>query len=182
MSKTGAKIAIPPPYVPATEIIVSGKKKEVAEAVSEIKELVDSMKTYSSTQIEVDRDKHRYVIGPRNSGLIDIFEQTGVVVEPPSSPDSNKFTIRGNVENIGKALSRVFRKASSVELVEVNAPQRLHRLLIGKGGTALREITRDYSDVRTIFPLFKFFTNRRTLLCIFFSAGFRQFSQFRESN
>ncbi|KAM7542660.1 hypothetical protein Aperf_G00000013839 [Anoplocephala perfoliata] len=147
--KTGAKIAIPPSALPATEIVVSGKKKEVDEAVSQINEVVDSMKkTYSCIQIDVSRDKHRYVIGSRN----EIFEQTGVLVEPPDSPDSDKLTVRGIAENIGKALSLVFRKASSIESVEVSAPHRLHRLLIGKGGTAVREITKDYSDVSVIFP------------------------------
>ena len=57
--------------------------------------------------------QHRYVIGSRGSGIQDILRQTNVSVEmPPLESESETITLRGDQEQLGKALTLVYDKVS----------------------------------------------------------------------
>ncbi|KAM3184380.1 hypothetical protein ACTXT7_008456 [Hymenolepis weldensis] len=153
-SESGAKIYVPPPSKASDEITVSGKKEEVAKAVKQINDLIESLKKCYVNQllpVDVDPSKWGYIIGPRNSGITEIFEQTGMFIEPPSG-NGNQFRFRGDSNNIGLTLVAIYKKANSNDIESVTAPQHLHRLLIGKNGAALNEIRRGYPGVRISFP------------------------------
>ena len=141
MNNTKARIKVPPLSSPSSAIVVSGQKNEVAMAVSAINGIYEDRKRRcSSMAAQVQRDKHRLVIGYRKSGLDEIFEKTGVIVEPPGDPDSEEFTLRGYPEDLGRALTMVYQRASKSVTEEVTAPQWLHSMLIGKKGTALTSL------------------------------------------
>ncbi|CDS37530.1 high density lipoprotein receptor hdl [Echinococcus multilocularis] len=153
MEKTGAKISIPLPKKPGCGIKVSGKKSEVVKAVSEINNIYKACEERCTTiPCLVQRDKHRLVIGHRKSGLQEIFDKTGVVVEPSEDPESEEFILRGYPEDLGLATTLIFKRASSSTTEGIVAPQRLHKLLIGKKGNALASILDGYAAVRVEFP------------------------------
>lgn len=119
----------------------------MAKAVAEINQIYEARAHRCITiPVNIQRDKHRLVIGNRGNGLHSILEQTSVVVEPPTD-DGDEFTLRGFPEDIGKATTMVFQMASSSATVEVTAPQRFHKNLIGKKGTALNSILEGYDSV-----------------------------------
>ncbi|KAL5107661.1 Vigilin [Taenia crassiceps] len=153
MEKTGAKVSIPLLKRPNCEIRVFGKKKEVAKAVFEINKIYKAHEERCTTiTCSVPRDKHRLVIGFRKSGLKEIFDKTGVVVESPEGPDSEEFILRGFPEDLGLATTLIYKRASSSTTECIVAPQRLHKLLIGKKGSALASILEGYTAVRVDFP------------------------------
>ncbi|VDK23124.1 unnamed protein product [Taenia asiatica] len=153
MEKTGARISIPLSKKPNCDIKVTGKKNEVAKAVSEINKIYKAHEERCTTiTCSVQRDKHRLVIGFRKSGLEEIFDKTGVVVEPPEGPENEEFILRGFPEDLGLATTLIYKRASSSTTECIVAPQRLHKLLIGKKGTALASIREGYAAVRIDFP------------------------------
>lgn len=61
--------------------------------------------------VEVKKSQHRYVIGPKGSGLTEILSATGVSVEiPPSDNVSETITLRGDPDKLGPALTMVYAK------------------------------------------------------------------------
>lgn len=64
--------------------------------------------------IEVKKSQHKYIIGPRGSGLSEILEETDVSVEvPPLDIPSSTITLRGESEKLGIALTAVYAKVRS---------------------------------------------------------------------
>nr|CDS29395.1 high density lipoprotein receptor (hdl) [Hymenolepis microstoma] len=153
-TETGAKINIPPYTKKSNEITVVGKKEEVAKAVKQINDLIESLKKCYVNQlipVDVDPSKWDYIIGPRNNGITEIFEQTGMFIDPPTV-NSNQFRFRGDSNNIGVTLVAIYKKANSTDIETVTAPRHLHRLLIGKNGAALSETRKGYPGVSINFP------------------------------
>ncbi|CAM1304348.1 HDLBP (predicted), partial [Pycnogonum litorale] len=152
-NNTGARIRIPPPTDPKEEIIVSGEKEGVAIAKNEIMKIYEEKRVKcASVAIEVKKTQHKYVIGQRGNTLHEILAQTGVSVEiPPLDSPSETITLHGEQDNLGAALTLVYTKANSVACDEVEAPHWLHKFIIGKGGSTIREITQDLSKVHVEF-------------------------------
>ncbi|OQV12134.1 Vigilin [Hypsibius exemplaris] len=151
--KTGVRINIPPPHVQKDEISISGEREAVAYVKNELLRLCSDIAQKSKEiQVEVPREQHRYIQGPRGVNLHSILETTGVWVElPPSNSDSNSVTLRGNPAKFGEALNIVFAKANSVVRLEVKAPTWVHKHMIGRGGEKVRDMAASYPEVRITY-------------------------------
>ena len=145
---TGARINIPPPSVNKDEITVAGDKESVQKAVKLIMDIYKRREKLSKTvAIEVKKNQHRYVIGPKGSGIQDILRATGVSVEVPSSDSDNETIIlRGDGDKLGNALTMVYEKANSCITAELHAPKWLHRFIIGRKGENIKKITQDLDN------------------------------------
>ena len=66
---------------------------------------------------------------------------------PPLDSDLETITLRGEPDKLGRALTQVYEKASSVVSAEVDAPRWLHRFIIGRKGQNIRKITQDLAKV-----------------------------------
>ena len=66
---------------------------------------------------------------------------------PPLDSDLETITLRGEPDKLGRALTQVYEKASSVISAEVDAPRWLHRFIIGRKGQNIRKITQDLPKV-----------------------------------
>ncbi|XP_012889101.1 PREDICTED: vigilin [Dipodomys ordii] len=143
MQETGTRINIPPPSVNRTEIVFTGEKEQLAQAVARIKKIYEEKKKKTTTiAVEVKKSQHKYVIGPKGNSLQEILERTGVSVEiPPSDSVSETVILRGEPEKLGQALTEVYAKANSFTVSSVSAPSWLHRFIIGKKGQNLAKIT-----------------------------------------
>lgn len=70
--------------------------------------------------IEVKKSQHKYVIGPKGSGLSEILEETGVSVEIPQLDiPSSTITLRGDADKLGLALTAVYAKVSSPPMIQL---------------------------------------------------------------
>ncbi|XP_055584305.1 vigilin-like [Falco cherrug] len=143
MQDTGTRINIPPPSVNKTEIVFTGEKEQLAQAVARVKKIYEEKKKKTTTlAVEVKKSQHKYVIGPKGNSLQEILEKTGVSVEiPPTDSSSETLILRGEPEKLGQALTEVYAKANSFTVSLVSAPSWLHRFIIGKKGQNLAKIT-----------------------------------------
>ncbi|CAH8566769.1 unnamed protein product [Schistosoma turkestanicum] len=151
-SRTDTKINIPPPNVSVDEITVSGKREGVAQAVKEIQAIYNErLETTKTITVKVARSQHRIIFGQRGSGIADILAQTGVSVELPLDDGNEEIVLRGKPEDLGRALTMVYERAQSTMTEEIEAPNRFHRLLIGRGGSKLTELLEGYKRVQVNF-------------------------------
>ncbi|XP_060007596.1 vigilin isoform X2 [Lagenorhynchus albirostris] len=153
MQETGTRINIPPPSVNRTEIVFTGEKEQLAQAVARVKKVYEEKKKRTTTiAVEVRKSQHKYVIGPKGNSLQEILERTGVSVEiPPSDSTSETVILRGEPEKLGQALTEVYAKANSFTVSSVSAPSWLHRFIIGKKGQNLAKITQQMPKVHIEF-------------------------------
>ncbi|XP_066565203.1 high density lipoprotein binding protein a isoform X1 [Amia ocellicauda] len=153
MKETGARINVPPPSVQKTEIVITGEKEQVAQAVTMIKKIYEEKKKNATTiAVEVKKSQHKYVIGPKGNTLQEILEKTGVSVEiPPSDSSSETVILRGEPDRLGQALTEVYAKANSYTVSSVSAPSWLHRFIIGKKGQNLAKVTQQMPKVHIEF-------------------------------
>ncbi|NP_001006854.1 vigilin [Xenopus tropicalis] len=153
MQETATRINIPPPSVNKTEIVCTGEKEQLAQAVARIKQIYEEKKKKTtSIAVEVRKSQHKYVIGPKGNNLQEILERTGVSVEiPPSDSSSETVILRGEPEKLGQALTEVYAKANSFTVASVSAPSWLHRFIIGKKGQNLAKITQQIPKVHIEF-------------------------------
>uniref|UniRef100_A0A8C2QRS1 Vigilin n=1 Tax=Capra hircus TaxID=9925 RepID=A0A8C2QRS1_CAPHI len=153
MQETGTRINIPPPSVSRTEIVFTGEKEQLAQAVARVKKIYEEKKKKTTTiAVEVKKSQHKYVIGPKGNSLQEILERTGVSVEiPPSDSASETVILRGEPEKLGQALTEVYAKANSFTVSAVSAPSWLHRFIIGKKGQNLAKITQQMPKVHIEF-------------------------------
>ena len=55
----------------------------------------------ATVSVEVRKSQHKYVIGPKGSGIAEILQDSGVSVEmPPTDTDKETITLRVNCETI----------------------------------------------------------------------------------
>ncbi|CAM4721563.1 unnamed protein product [Lepidochelys kempii] len=153
MQETGTRINIPPPSINKTEIVFTGEKEQLAQAVARIKKIYEEKKKKTTTiAVEVKKSQHKYVIGPKGNSLQEILEKTGVSVEiPPTDSSSETVILRGEPEKLGQALTEVYAKANSFTVSSVSAPSWLHRFIIGKKGQNLAKITQQMPKVHIEF-------------------------------
>uniref|UniRef100_A0A8C0U030 Vigilin n=1 Tax=Cyanistes caeruleus TaxID=156563 RepID=A0A8C0U030_CYACU len=153
MQETGTRINIPPPSVNKTEIVFTGEKEQLAQAVARVKKIYEEKKKKTTTiAVEVKKSQHKYVIGPKGNSLQEILEKTGVSVEiPPTDSSSETVILRGEPEKLGQALTEVYAKANSFTVSSVSAPSWLHRFIIGKKGQNLAKITQQMPKVHIEF-------------------------------
>ncbi|CAL1537044.1 unnamed protein product [Lymnaea stagnalis] len=148
--ETGAKISVPPHK---DEIVVSGEKDGVLKCKQVMMAIYEEKKRKCQTvSVEVKKSQHKYVVGPRYAHIQEILANTGVSVEVPdlNSP-SETITLRGEQEKLGQALTEVYSKANSVVFSDVIAPAWLHRFIIGKKGSNIKEITENFQSVHIEF-------------------------------
>lgn len=153
MQETGTRINIPPPSVNKTEIVFTGEKEQLAQAVARIRKIYEEKKKKTTTiAVEVKKSQHKYVIGPKGNSLQEILDKTGVSVEiPPTDSSSETVILRGEPEKLGQALTEVYAKANSFTVSSVSAPSWLHRFIIGKKGQNLAKITQQTPKVHIEF-------------------------------
>ncbi|XP_066997687.1 vigilin [Anabrus simplex] len=153
MNETGVRINIPPLSVQKDEITIAGEKEGVMVAKERILAIYKEMeKKCTSVAVEVPKQQHKYVIGPRGSTIAEILQMTDVSVEmPPSDSSTGTITLRGPHDKLGLALNMVYDKANSICTDTVKAPNWIHKYIIGRKGANIRTITQDLTKVHVEF-------------------------------
>ena len=148
MAETGAKINIPPQTVNKNEISISGETSSVQEAKERILRIVEEKRRKTKTvQVEVRKQQHRYVIGPKGQTIQEILRQTGVSIEMPSlESTSETITLRGDQEKLGPALTLVYEKAHSEIDEEIPAPAWIQKYIIGPKGSHFQEVSANFGS------------------------------------
>lgn len=150
---TGANIHFPPPSKDIDEVVVSGEKVGVQQAVAELEAIYDVKRATCGELIaQVQKSKHKYIIGPRGSHLDEIMEEFCVVVEMPNADtDSETITLRGPQDQLVHALTRMYELAGSMTADTINVPGWLHKHIIGRKGSNLAKLTENMKKVQINF-------------------------------
>ncbi|CAG2054986.1 unnamed protein product, partial [Timema podura] len=153
IAETGVRINVPPLSVQKDEITIAGEKEGVMLAKERILAVHQDMeKKCTTVSVEVPKSQHKYVIGPRGNTIAEILQSTGVSVEMPSNDNSTgTITLRGPHDKLGLALNMVYEKANSVRTAIVDAPNWIHKYIIGRKGANIRVITQDLTKVHVEF-------------------------------
>jgi len=143
-------INIPPREKETNEISITGEKEKVMKIKQEISEYVNR-KQAKVTEVSVDIpcEQHRYIIGPKGSGITEIFQRHDVVVDVPKQEDkSQTITLRGEPQHLGPALNEVYLKANSYSSNVLKAPVWCRPMLIGKSGANIKDFSQKFPTVK----------------------------------
>lgn len=153
MKETGVKIHVPPPSVNRDEITIAGDKEGVQLAIEKIKQTYAKMEKESATVfVEIPKQKHKYLMAQKGNGIQDILSETNVSVEmPQQDSDKETVTLRGLYKDLGTGLTKLYEKANSMTAETIECPGWMHRFLIGKNGSNLRELIEDNEKVHVEF-------------------------------
>ncbi|VVC39754.1 K Homology domain,K Homology domain, type 1 [Cinara cedri] len=153
MKETGVKIHVPPPSVNRDEITIAGDKEGVQLAIDSIKQIYTKMEKESATVfVEIPKQKHKYLMAQKGNGIQDILAETYVSVEmPQQDSDKETVTLRGLYKDLGTGLTKLYEKANSMAAETIECPGWMHRFLIGKNGSNLRELIEDNEKVHVEF-------------------------------
>ncbi|KAJ3320393.1 hypothetical protein HDV06_005316 [Boothiomyces sp. JEL0866] len=121
----GIKIHIPPYDAESTdkkadEILLVGERAEVLKCEAKLLSLYQDFKQTTKTlNIAIPKKQHRFIIGPKGSGLQEIMQKSGCVVEVPSINNPvEDVLVRGPQSSLSTALALVLERANSVSFGE----------------------------------------------------------------
>uniref|UniRef100_A0A670J9D1 Vigilin n=1 Tax=Podarcis muralis TaxID=64176 RepID=A0A670J9D1_PODMU len=144
MQETGARINIPPPSVNKDEIIITGEKEPVAQALLRIRKIYeDKAKSVMVAEVTAPAWLHRFIIGKKGQNIGRITQQLPKVHIEFTDGDE-KITLEGPTEEVELAqmqIQEIIRDLlGRMDYTEVLIDQRFHRHLIGKNGGNINRI------------------------------------------
>ncbi|KPM05623.1 Vigilin-like protein [Sarcoptes scabiei] len=151
--ETGAKVNIPPPSVPKDEIIIKGDRKGCELAYERVKAIYEEKNRRCETiTAKIKKSQHKFIFGPKGNTLNEIMQLTGVSVEIPAS-DSNidQIVLRGEPDQLPKALSLLYEKTYSEREEEIEMPGWIHRHILGPKGVKFQELSLEFPKVNVSF-------------------------------
>ncbi|KAI8905129.1 hypothetical protein EDD86DRAFT_249336 [Gorgonomyces haynaldii] len=98
--------------------------------------------------LTVPKRQHAFVVGPKSSGLSDVFQKTGCLVLVPLQTDqSDTITVVGPEKKVTLAMQLVLERANAVQVHEIDIqdfteadPQLFVRYLLFKESTSFKEL------------------------------------------
>uniref|UniRef100_A0A2K5Q6D2 Vigilin n=1 Tax=Cebus imitator TaxID=2715852 RepID=A0A2K5Q6D2_CEBIM len=148
MQETGTRINIPPPSVNRTEIVFTGEKEQLAQAVARIKKIYEEKaNSFTVSSVAAPSWLHRFIIGKKGQNLAKITQQMPKVhIEFTEGED--KITLEGPTEDVNVAQEQIESMVKDLinrmDYVEINIDHKFHRHLIGKSGANINRIKDQY--------------------------------------
>ncbi|XP_022367336.1 vigilin isoform X2 [Enhydra lutris kenyoni] len=148
MQETGTRINIPPPSVNRTEIVFTGEKEQLAQAVARIKKIYEEKaNSFTVSSVSAPSWLHRFIIGKKGQNLAKITQQMPKVhIEFTEGED--KITLEGPTEDVNVAQEQIEAMVKDLinrmDYVEINVDHKFHRHLIGKSGANINRIKDQY--------------------------------------
>uniref|UniRef100_A0A8C3TWU2 Vigilin n=1 Tax=Catharus ustulatus TaxID=91951 RepID=A0A8C3TWU2_CATUS len=169
MQETGTRINIPPPSVNKTEIVFTGEKEQLAQAVARVKKIyeekvwmvprashlpptcsqleeifsVSQANSFTVSSVSAPSWLHRFIIGKKGQNLAKITQQMPKVhIEFTEGED--KITLEGPTEDVNVAQEQIEVMVKDLinrmDYAEINVDHKFHRHLIGKNGANINRI------------------------------------------
>uniref|UniRef100_A0A670Z7U5 Vigilin n=1 Tax=Pseudonaja textilis TaxID=8673 RepID=A0A670Z7U5_PSETE len=144
MQETGARINIPPPSVSKDEIIITGEKEPVSQALLRIRKIYEEKaKSVMVAEVMAPAWLHRFIIGKKGQNIGRITQQLPKVHIEFTDGDE-KITLEGPTEEVELAQNQIQEIIRDLlrrmDYTEVLIDQRFHRHLIGKNGANINRI------------------------------------------
>lgn len=139
----------------SSKVTVKGSKDDVLNAIERIKEHVDTIERSTTEKIEVPGNAIPSILGPRGANIQQLTADHRVNVKIPERGNRKEgettvtVTVSGLPENVSAALAAIRELLPVSE--EIPLPAAMHRFVIGKKGTGIREL-QDEFNVRLDIP------------------------------
>ena len=103
-------------------ILVSGEREAAQQVQAEIqRRALELQRTLTTSQLDVEREKHRFILGESASSLHDFLQETNCsIILPPSSGESETLTVVGPPEHVDAAVNKVMDLALSMAMTSVD--------------------------------------------------------------
>uniref|UniRef100_A0A4W3IEM7 Vigilin n=1 Tax=Callorhinchus milii TaxID=7868 RepID=A0A4W3IEM7_CALMI len=148
MQETGTRINIPPPSVNKNEIVITGEKEQVAQAVTRIKRIYEEKaNSFTVATLTAPAWLHRFIIGKKGQTLSRITQQTPKVhIEFTDGED--RISMEGPTKEVKQVQEQiqliVEDLVNRMDYTEITIDPKFHRHLIGKSGTNINRIKELY--------------------------------------
>jgi len=155
--ETECRVDIPSEMNDVNVLTVTGTKENTLKAKELIDNIVKSLEKVVETTIEIPHETHNSLVGPRGNIVRAVSQECGGVLIrfPAANSNSDTVLLRGLAEDVDKARLLLQdlttdTKTSNMS-AEIRANPDLHRFLIGKNGTHVRDLF-ERTGARVIFP------------------------------
>jgi predicted RNA-binding protein Jag len=157
--KTCTKITVPKAETQSEYVIIHGPKDGIEHAIHEIQSIIDEQMKTSIERLEIPKLYHPWIRGFNNELSNDLAQKYGGNVKiniPPPTLDKDEIVVSGDrdkVELVSAELRRIQQQKSRLNITKlaIQITKSQHKLIIGKNGSNLQEIFRDY-DVYVQVP------------------------------
>ena len=103
-------------------IQISGDREAAQEVQAAIDRQVSELtRILTVSQVDIERSRHKFILGAQGNSLHDFLEETGCsVIMPPPSNDTESLTIVGPPDQIENAVNKVMDLALSMQMQSVD--------------------------------------------------------------
>lgn len=156
----GVMVSFPRQGTNDTKVSIKGSKECCDEASRRIAEIVSDLENTTTQSIEIAQEHHRKLLANRAYHVNEIQSKYKVQIsfpsrrapdgtEAPEPEDANEVKITGTPDNIEAAKTDLLALVPIV--LKVDVPFDMHRSLIGKGGSEIRNFQQQF-DVNMAVP------------------------------
>ncbi len=167
--KTCTSIQIPKPdtAVNGDLITINGPKEGIEQAIHEIQLICDEQSKTGFERLEIPKLYHPWIRGFNNEIANDISARTGAKINiPPPQIEKDEIAVSGEKDKVELAcaeIMRIYKNKAKVTKLAIQITKSQHKLIIGKNGSTVQEIFKDY-DVYVQVP--KLEANSETIYLI----------------
>lgn len=153
--KTCTNIQVPKSDSSSDMITISGNKDGIEQAIHEIQLICDEQSKNGFERLDIPKLIHPWIRGFNNEIANDIAARTGAKINiPPPQIEKDEIAVSGERENVEAAcaeIKRIHQMKSKVTKLAIQITKSQHKLIIGKNGSTIQEIFKDY-DVYVQVP------------------------------
>lgn len=155
--KTCTSIQVPKSELNSDTITITGPKDGIEQAIHEIHLIIEKQLNTGFERLDIPKLYHPWIRGFNNEIANDIAARTGAKVNiPPPAVENNEIAVSGEREKVDQACAEIKRiydqkKRLNITRLSVQITKSQHKLIIGRSGSSVQEIFRDY-DVYVQVP------------------------------
>lgn len=136
-------------------ITISGPKEGIEQAIHEIQLICDEQSKTGFERLDIPKLYHPWIRGFNNEIANDIAARTGAKINiPPPQIEKDEIAVSGEKEKVDLAcaeIMRIYKNKAKVTKLAIQITKSQHKLIIGKNGSTVQEIFKDY-DVYVQVP------------------------------
>lgn len=136
-------------------ITITGPKEGIEQAIHEIQLICDEQSKTGFERLDIPKLYHPWIRGFNNEIANEIAARTGAKINiPPPQIEKDEIAVSGEKEKVEIAcaeIMRIYKNKAKVTKLAIQITKSQHRLIIGKNGSTVQEIFKDY-DVYVQVP------------------------------
>lgn len=153
--KTCTSIQIPKTEANSETINITGPKDGIEQAIHEIQLICDEQSKTGFERLDIPKLYHPWIRGFNNEIANDIAARTGAKINiPPAQIEKDEIAVSGEREKVELAcaeIKAIYENKKTVTKLSIQITKSQHKLIIGKNGSNVQEIFKDY-DVYVQVP------------------------------